>query len=273
MPTPMPIKCLHNSKMYEVGEKIKEGCDELCTCQSSGDVKCTPRCPQMNHTTSEHCVTVPDPKDSCCKLELCDVTLDDHEQTGMMMTTSSEKLKEDEQSNEFEGPHCEFKGKKYGLGDQFHDGCESYCYCDKQGAHCNKIECPSHFGLDVVDPHCVRWEPEPANFRAIVPKCCPERMRCVDNGSCEYQGKRFDNWSEIPSNLTGCEKHCYCEHGQVECRPACPPVPALPPPDLPCSPKYARLLPLPDDDCCKHWACSTNTGAGIGLPTPPGNLL
>lgn len=31
---------------------------------------------------------------------------------------------------------------------------------------------------------------------------------------------------------------------------------ALPPADLPCHPAQARLLPIPDDECCKHWDCA-----------------
>jgi hypothetical protein len=248
--------CMHEGKSYDTNERIEIGCEKICTCQASGEVICAPRCPEMNMTKSDHCVTVKDANDSCCEVQLCDVTLDDHEQTAFVPMTGSPR-----EDIETEATGCEHKGKKYPLNDQWHDECDSLCFCDKSGVQCSKIECPSNFGLDVVDPHCLKWVPEPATFRAIAPKCCPERMKCVDNGTCEFKGQTFDNWSEIPSKISGCDQHCFCEGGKVECRPVCPPVPALPPASLPCNPKFAKLMSIDDDDdCCKQWACSETAG-------------
>lgn len=265
MPPTTSIECKFNGGSYKFRERLEIGCDQICHCERDGEMNCRPRCPQRNHTRLEKCVLVKDPKDVCCQMELCDVTLDDHEQPPSSPTASissenslgSEELVGRSTGNEsiLSTAGCERNGTSYKPGEQFHDGCESLCICTKEGLHCAKLECPSNFGLDVLDPNCLKWEPEPATFRAIAPKCCPEKMRCVNNGTCEFKGQMFDNWSEIPTNLTGCDQHCYCESGNVECRPACPPVLALPPPTLPCHPAQARLVPIPEDECCKHWAC------------------
>lgn len=109
----------------------------MCKCLYGNDtIECEPRCPKMNHTTSEQCVTVPDPKDACCQLELCDVTLDDHEQTSgaivvvppptammdtinnstkSMLVEKNEKIKNDGDIDEGQY-HCVHKEKKYRKG-------------------------------------------------------------------------------------------------------------------------------------------------------------
>lgn len=181
-------------------------------------MNCRPRCPERNHTRADKCVYVKDPKDVCCQLELCDVTLDDHEQQQPLLPTlhggqnsigdeheQERSFNLEEQARDAGGatPTCSFKGVQYDLGQQFRDGCEQLCICNEQGVHCAKVECPSTFGLDVLNPLCIRWEPVPADFKPVAPHCCPESMRCVDNGTCTFQGMEFENWAPIPANLTG----------------------------------------------------------------------
>ncbi|KAF7269805.1 hypothetical protein GWI33_017167, partial [Rhynchophorus ferrugineus] len=150
---------------------------------------------------------------------------------------------------------CSYKGKTYNNGDTYNDNCESLCMCSDGEMHCLKLECPTYFGVDVLDPGCIEWETVPPNFQASAPHCCPEQIRCKNNGSCLHEDKMYKNWEQLPINVTGCEKRCYCEMGNVECQNTCPPVTALPPPNLQCSPEHASLQHIPDDDCCKYWVC------------------
>ncbi|XP_022913999.2 putative epidermal cell surface receptor isoform X1 [Onthophagus taurus] len=151
--------------------------------------------------------------------------------------------------------NCTFNGKNYKIGQEFNDGCKSICVCKTTGVKCLKLECPTYFGTDIIDPNCIEWETVPADFKPIPPKCCPDQLKCKYNGSCMYDGRTYDNHQEIPTNLTGCEKRCYCEMGEVECQNVCAPVPPTPPRNLPCPPSHATLKHRPGDDCCLEWMC------------------
>ncbi|KAK5647810.1 hypothetical protein RI129_002702 [Pyrocoelia pectoralis] len=150
---------------------------------------------------------------------------------------------------------CEYKGHHLKLKEEYNDNCTSLCVCRENGIQCLKIECPTYFGVDVLNPNCIEWESEPPNFVPSPPDCCPKSVTCKNNGSCIYKGELYNNWQQIPTNITGCEKRCYCEMGNVECQNICPPVTAIPPANLGCPPQMAQLSHLPDDECCMYWTC------------------
>lgn len=87
--------CIYKGQKYAINERIEDGCEHICKCMaSSASVECEPRCPKVNHTSAAHeqCVSVPDPKDLCCHIELCDVTLDDHEQGAIAIVPAPPSL-------------------------------------------------------------------------------------------------------------------------------------------------------------------------------------
>lgn len=120
--------CVYNGNNYAVNEKIEDGCETICTCMDkTGRIECEPRCSKMNHTTSEQCVTVADPNDVCCQIELCDVTLNDHESTMTESTNDNTTTAQQNNRNEHsknstaasgndEVYHCVHKERKYKKG-------------------------------------------------------------------------------------------------------------------------------------------------------------
>lgn len=161
---------------------------------------------------------------------------------------------------------CEYKGKKYKKGVEFHDDCSAYCICAEEGVECAPFKCPTYFGLDVLDPQCLKWETRPADFKPEPPRCCPDSVVCVNNGSCLYKGEMFENWADIPTKLSGCDMKCYCQAGNVTCSPRCPPVPAAPPQHIHCPLNAVPIVSHPpDDNCCLNWMCPSSNG----VPQPP----
>lgn len=87
--------CVYKGRKYAINERFEDGCESICKCMASNaSVECEPRCPKHNQTTAtrEQCVSVADPKDSCCRIELCDVTLDDHEQGAISIVPAPPSL-------------------------------------------------------------------------------------------------------------------------------------------------------------------------------------
>uniref|UniRef100_A0A8D8RZF6 Epidermal cell surface receptor n=2 Tax=Cacopsylla melanoneura TaxID=428564 RepID=A0A8D8RZF6_9HEMI len=327
--------CLYKNELRKTGEEFNDACEAVCTCEEAGHISCKPRCPpKVSNTTSDRCVAVPDPNDSCCMVVLCDVSIQEHDvhnagdiemddvellsasilnstavklETSQVIHNFTVEVNDDKEwhtaksiantvtglepgktykmrirhkgdiSNEISvalpaAPKkmamCEFKGKTYTRGEEFHDECRAFCVCGKTGVECANIECPSDFGLDVLDPHCTEWETHPPGFTPSPPHCCPEKMVCKNNGSCLYEGESYPNWSEIPSKLTGCGNRCFCESGNVTCQRVCPEVPKTPPEEMPCSAKEAVLEKIPGDDCCEYWQCP---GKELVPSKPSGN--
>lgn len=149
---------------------------------------------------------------------------------------------------------CTYKGANYSLGVEFHDGCEATCMCTNSGVQCADFECPSHMMM-MLEPHCVQWDTDPPGFEPSPGRCCPDAVRCVHNGSCVFSDERFEHRASIPQRLTGCERRCVCDAGNLTCEEACPPTPHAPPPELPCPPHLAELDHVPGDGCCLHWTC------------------
>ncbi|KAK9687410.1 hypothetical protein QE152_g36293 [Popillia japonica] len=171
--------------------------------------------------------------------------------------------------NQIGDNYCMYKGSKYEFEQEFNDSCEALCVCRITGVKCFKVECPTYSGTDILDPNCVQWETVPANFTPVPPKCCPDKLECKSHGECEYEGRTYQNWQQIPINVTGCEKRCYCEMGKVECQEVCAPVVATPPNTLPCLPHQAVLAHAPDEDCCLSWICQNgaqgDTSKNVGM--------
>ncbi|KAI4473247.1 hypothetical protein M0802_016227, partial [Mischocyttarus mexicanus] len=248
--------CLFRNKTISRGERVEDGCSKICICETGGNLKCQPRCPP-NETTSianqhDRCVELTDPRDSCCTITLCDVTLGDHEiktenstdlsvnltdvkvlnstaiklklsgknldtvtieisddnhvwrqqkpdkagiisnlepartyyvrvielgRTGQAIQVSlpAEVIKTNVSEKMFDKNSCSHRGKSYKLGAEWYDECISFCVCAEGGkAECVTIQCPTDFGLDVLDPYCIDWETVPANFVPKAPQCCPQ---------------------------------------------------------------------------------------------------
>ena len=221
-----PFKgCVFKNKTYAEGQRFYDGCEKQCQCMGFNDMVCLARCPPTAPAPGQNCYTLQDASDPCCNITVCDDPILDPE-----LNVDKEQQK---QPRIFNLPStvngCLYKNKIYEYESEFYDGCESFCFCTESGETlCNAIKCPSEFGLDVINPFCLEWENH-EDFVPQSPMCCPPVPTCKSDGSCHYNGQKFNNYDNIPANLTGCEKRCYCENGEVLCQDACYEISPEPP--------------------------------------------
>ncbi|KAK3879842.1 hypothetical protein Pcinc_015624, partial [Petrolisthes cinctipes] len=161
---------------------------------------------------------------------------------------------------------CFNNGSYYKPGEEFYEGCSNSCICTESlEVHCASIECPVTFGLELIDPDCFEWDVDP-DYIPTPPKCCPQ-MKCMKTYACQYMGQTFNNYDEVPREMTGCSQVCTCNYGNVTCRPLCGEVPPIPPPHLNCAPESAILVTLPGEPCCRSWQCPSHS-VGNEIPEP-----
>ncbi|GBP13449.1 Putative epidermal cell surface receptor [Eumeta japonica] len=358
--------CRFGNDTHSVGSTWNVGCEQTCVCEKNSIVSCKPRCPKL--MASDKCINVPDPKDACCEMQVCDVSQDAHEESADNFTAAAvaDKTKSDSSgkstatttrplvlaepiaavkvlqnnsvrvdlvhSNNTRDPihlqmsgdggktysdvqlrypnvienltngnyiiktretgvefnftigggeegnvgagagsenvtsqmGCYHDGKLYAVGEEFHIGCAELCECTGPDTRdCAVLECPSHVGLELVSKGCVRWAPTPP---PSPPDCCPRSARCLSDGTCHYNGHAIPNWSEVPLSLTGCEKRCFCENGELDCQDVCSELSLLPPQNFRCPPgHHPAHVNISYEDCCKEWGCVPNTGKSQAL--------
>ncbi|KAG8191145.1 hypothetical protein JTE90_016658 [Oedothorax gibbosus] len=193
------LKCLHNSKLYNLGELIDQKC-EHCTCRGDqlrgAEIECADTdCPDW------------EPKDkscymgyklgACCPTEMCPSGDGDQQKT------------------------CNYNGKSYKIGQiiRTENPCES-CVCSEdwtgsQGKGCSKVNCLTGLYASEIRRGCLPV------YRKNT--CCAIDIHCgsvqgsspVTNPSkntdelCHYQEKFYEKGSKVyPTKDSGVECTC-----------------------------------------------------------------
>ncbi|KAJ8045791.1 Extracellular matrix protein FRAS1 [Holothuria leucospilota] len=208
-------------KVHAHGETYYYGCDELCYCDNSQEF-CSSRCPDPGTMIPDES-TCPKPvlnapaKGECCPFWSCPPPL-----------TS-----------------CEINGNTYEDGEYFDLGCSMRCRCENSAVSCVN-RCP---------PYEIPYFQKCANPRRVhVPGECCWQWECQEvTDSCLVVGENKNVTLQHGQKYEdGCETHCRCNHGELECIPFCV-EPSKPQPTPLCpSPMVTKLRP---DDCCKVIAC------------------
>ncbi|KAK3591361.1 hypothetical protein CHS0354_040323 [Potamilus streckersoni] len=241
-------QCVYKNKLYNQGEKWEDGCDYQCDCieAKSGYYECKPLCPQYNNLPQE-CYLVR-AAGQCCATPIC--RNPDGTQINPITNPSSLYPVYGSYSGGYTGfkpgytpnpnsvggfsNRCMYKGKIYGQGEAWEDGCDYTCQCTdaQHGLYQCHAKCPSYTQLppvcrmaDIPGQCCqeVQCNQQPLLSPTTARTASPLLGNCADLlDNCDAYGHyacegQYKTWAE-----KNCRAYCgFCTMAVTTPPPAC----------------------------------------------------
>ncbi|XP_042885309.1 uncharacterized protein LOC122261629 [Penaeus japonicus] len=180
--------CTFKNTTYRPGDVFYDECDYRCSCNNNTEIECEPRCEFPHEDGSETepgCEYLPDPKDSCCKLRVCNST--------------SEAATDAARAPSLPSNGCTEGNITYAMNERFYNGCETQCTCMGFGDISCVPRCPP---LKVVSETPKRCEtlPDPLDPCCSITVCDEETPDVMKANLTDEERKM------LMENMTSIEK-------------------------------------------------------------------
>ncbi|XP_063596478.1 uncharacterized protein LOC134773237 isoform X2 [Penaeus indicus] len=180
--------CTFKNTTYRPGDVFYDECDYRCSCNNNNEIECEPRCEFPHEDGSETepgCEYLPDPKDSCCKLRVCNST--------------SEAATDAARAPSLPSNGCTEGNITYAMNERYYNGCETQCTCMGFGDISCVPRCPP---LKVVSETPKRCEtlPDPLDPCCSITVCDDETPDVMKANLTDEERKM------LMENMTGIEK-------------------------------------------------------------------
>ncbi|XP_053401477.1 uncharacterized protein LOC123550590 isoform X2 [Mercenaria mercenaria] len=297
--------CLYKGTLYSAGRRWDDGCDYTCVCNdaSTGQYKCTPKCPTFTNLPSS-CQMQDNPNDPCCKQPVCTPGTG----TG---TSGSSVVPIPTYGKGFtgygrpvmpsigsgtsgmnptpipgqpvgitgSGRGCAYNGKVYMQGQTWDQGCTYRCECVDASAgqyRCTE-RCTAYTNIPpqcslITDPSDSCCKTIKCDFTKPVTTIAPlfaQTTPVAGAAFCKYQGyyhRQGEVWND------GCGLTCRCEDASnqyYQCTDRCPKYDNVP--------STCTFVADPKDpQCCRVPQCQGTgqgvqgfTGSFVGYGRPP----
>ncbi|XP_060063144.1 kielin/chordin-like protein [Ylistrum balloti] len=299
--------CEYKGVYYTQGQTWTDGCQKVCRCEAPerGYFQCSSRCPRYSNLSSS-CVLKTNPADPCCLAPDCNQyptpRPDLPPVPGASPTTPIPIYVPSAVTGSFVGSaqtpsgitggginFCVYKGKVYGQGMTWDDGCNYKCTCEdaSRGLYKCNDKCPQYYQL----PWQCHYEKDPKDSCCQIAKCdfnlsptpapstpAPITMAPTPHGWTGPTVKPLDvclyidntTYSKGQTWDVGCDFHCVCvdpSQNKFSCSARCQVFASLP--------SVCSLVPDPSDKCCEKVSCGSYTPVTVinGTATPPPNSL